>query len=76
MKKEAENRKRKIKETMEQQENKQQDKYLNGIMSIVTLNANRLNTPSKRYRLAEWIQNQDQYSLNGLRKGFPEYNSI
>lgn len=43
MKKEAENRKRKIKETMEQQENKQQDKYLNGIMSIVTLNANRLN---------------------------------
>ena len=43
MKKEAENRKRKIKETMEQQENKQQDKYLNGIMSIVTLNANRPN---------------------------------
>ena len=26
-------------------------------ISIITLNANRLNTPSKRYRLAEWIQN-------------------
>ena len=28
---------------------------------IITLNVNGLNAPTKRYRLAEWIQNQDQY---------------
>lgn len=28
---------------------------------IVILNVNRLNAPTKRYRLAEWIQKQDLY---------------
>ena len=30
-------------------------------ISIVTLNANGLNAPTKRHRLAEWIQKQDSY---------------
>ena len=30
-------------------------------ISIITLNANGLNAPTKRHRLAEWIQNQDPY---------------
>ena len=30
-------------------------------LSIITLNINRLNTPTKRQRLAEWIQKQDHY---------------
>ena len=30
-------------------------------ISIITLNVNRLNAPTKRYRLAEWIQKHDQY---------------
>ena len=29
--------------------------------SIITLNVNRLNAPTKRQRLAEWIQKQDPY---------------
>ena len=28
-------------------------------ISIITLNINGLNAPTKRYRLAEWIQKQD-----------------
>ena len=28
---------------------------------IITLNVNGLNAPTKRHRLAEWIQKQDQY---------------
>ena len=28
-------------------------------ISIITLNVNGLNVPTKRYRLAEWIQKQD-----------------
>ena len=28
-------------------------------MSIITLNRNGLNAPTKRHRLAEWIQKQD-----------------
>ena len=28
-------------------------------MSIITLNVNRLNAPTKRHRLAEWVQKQD-----------------
>ena len=28
-------------------------------MSIITLNVNRLNAPTKGHRLAEWIQKQD-----------------
>ena len=30
-------------------------------ISIITLNENRLNAPSKRHRLTEWIQKQDPY---------------
>ena len=29
--------------------------------AIITLNVNGLNAPTKRYRLAEWIQPQDPY---------------
>ena len=28
---------------------------------MITLNVNRLNAPTKRHRLAEWIQKQDTY---------------
>ena len=30
-------------------------------IAIITLNENRLNAPSKRHRLTEWIQKQDPY---------------
>ena len=30
-------------------------------ISIITLNVNRLNAPTKRHRMAEWIQKQDPY---------------
>ena len=30
-------------------------------ISIITLNVNGLNAPTKRYRLVEWIQKQDPY---------------
>ena len=30
-------------------------------LSIITLKVNRLNAPTKRQRLAEWIQKQDPY---------------
>ena len=30
-------------------------------ISIITLNVNGLNAPTKKYRLAEWIQKQDPY---------------
>ena len=30
-------------------------------ISIITLNVNGLNAPTKRHRLAEWIQNQNPY---------------
>ena len=30
-------------------------------LSIITLNVNGLNDPTKRQRLAEWIQKQDPY---------------
>ena len=30
-------------------------------LSIITLNINGLNTPTKRQRLDEWIQKQDPY---------------
>ena len=30
-------------------------------ISIITLNVNALNTPTKRHRLVEWIQKQDPY---------------
>ena len=30
-------------------------------ISIITLNVNGLNAPTKRHRVAEWIQKQDTY---------------
>jgi len=30
-------------------------------MSIIALNVNGLNVPTKRHRLAEWIEKQDPY---------------
>ena len=30
-------------------------------ISIITLNVNGLNVPTKRHRLAEWVQKQDPY---------------
>ena len=33
-------------------------------MSIIILNVNGLNTPTKRHRLDEWIQKQDPYMLS------------
>ena len=30
-------------------------------ISIITLNVNGLNAPTRRHRLAEWIQKQDPY---------------
>ena len=30
-------------------------------ISIITLNVNELNAPTKTHRLAEWIQKQDPY---------------
>ena len=30
-------------------------------LSIITINVNGLNAPTKRQRLAEWIQKQDPY---------------
>ena len=30
-------------------------------ISIITLNVNGLNAPTKRHRMAEWIQKQDPY---------------
>ena len=30
-------------------------------ISIITLNVHGLNTPTRRHRLAEWIQKQDPY---------------
>ena len=30
-------------------------------ISIITLDVNVLNAPTKRYRLAKWIQKQDPY---------------
>ena len=30
-------------------------------VSIITLNVNGLNAPTKRYRRTEWIQKQDPY---------------
>ena len=32
-------------------------------MPIITLNVNGLNAPTKRHRLAEWIQKQDPYII-------------
>ena len=34
---------------------------LNKYLSIITLNINGLNTPTKRHRAGEWIRKQDPY---------------
>ena len=36
-------------------------------ISIITLNVNGLNAPTKRHRLAKWIQKQDPY-INYLQE--------
>ena len=36
-------------------------------ISIITLNANGLNAPTKKHRLAKWIQKQDSY-INVVHK--------
>ena len=46
--------------------NKNKSKAINKMairayISIITLNVNGINTPTKRHRLAEWIQKQDPY---------------
>ena len=33
-------------------------------ISITTLKVNGLNAPTKRHRLAEWLQKQDPYMLS------------
>ena len=38
-------------------------------IAIITLSENRLNAPSKRHRLTEWIQKQDPY-INAVYKRF------
>ena len=44
-------------------------------ISIITLNVNGLNAPTKRHRLAEWIQKQDPYIcyLQYYAVKFPEH---
>ena len=37
-------------------------------ISIITLNVNGLNAPTKRYRLAEWIQKQDPHINAGYKR--------
>ena len=37
-------------------------------ISIITLNINGLNAPTKRHRLAEWIQKQDPYIYTIYKK--------
>ena len=32
-------------------------------ISIITLNVNRLNAPTKRHEVAEWIQKQGLYAV-------------
>ena len=50
----------------EKKSNKNKSKAINKMairtyISTITLNVNGLNAPTKRHRLAEWIQKQDQY---------------
>ena len=40
-------------------------------ISIITLNVNELNAPSKRHRLAEWIQKQDLHICCLQESHFP-----
>ena len=43
-------------------------------LSVITLNVSGLNAPTKRQRLAEWIQKQDPYILHMLSTGDPPQN--
>ena len=36
-------------------------------LSIIALNVNGLNAPTKRQRLAEWVQKQDPYTIDHLK---------
>ena len=40
-------------------QNCENDSTAQSNLQIITLNVNRLNTPAKKHRLAEWIQKQD-----------------
>ena len=37
-------------------------------ISIITLNVHGLNAPTKRHRLAEWIQEQETHYINAIYK--------
>ena len=39
-------------------------------ISIITLNENRLNAPTKEYRLTEWIKKQDPYTFSAQETHF------
>jgi len=43
-------------------------------ISIITLNGNGLNAPTKRHRLAEWIQKQDPLNKGNQKLCLPEQN--
>ena len=40
---------------------------ISAYLSIITLNENALNAPTKRQRLAEWVQKQDPYTIDHLK---------
>ena len=42
-------------------------------ISIITLNVDGLNAPTKRHRLAEWIQKQNASIKNNKNKKNPVY---
>ena len=44
-------------------------------ISIITLDVNGLNAPTKRHRLAEWIQKQDPYICQ-IRNPLQTYRHI
>ena len=44
-------------------------------ISINTLNVNGLNAPTKRHRLAEWIQKQDPLYMLSTRNPLQTYNA-
>ena len=59
-------KKRTKEETKQKKTYKNKSKAINKMairtnISIITLNVSRLNGPTKRHRLAEWIQKQDLY---------------
>ena len=43
-------------------------------ISIITLNVNGLNTPTKRHRLAEWIQKQEKKQTTQLKRRTEKLN--